>query len=152
MKSGLTPGATNTYSVKVTDALTVPQVSTDYPHFPGMPSVFATGYMVAFAESACMGVMAPYLEDGEDSVGTAIDMDHTAATPVGLTVTATATLTSIEGRSLIFDVVLRDDAGVIGQGTHRRAVIDRAKFDARVAAKAQEFRALSQAGPQSVSS
>lgn len=137
MKSGLEPGASHAVSVVVTDALTVPGVSDAFPGFADMPRVFATAYLVGFAECAAMGVLAPYLDAGEGSVGVEICVDHTAATPVGMTVTAVAIVTAVEGRTVSFEVALSDDAGPIGSGTHRRAIIDRAKFDARVAAKAQ---------------
>jgi fluoroacetyl-CoA thioesterase len=136
MLDGLTVGATASVSVVVDDTLTVPAVSAKFPRFDTMPHVFATAYLVGFAECAAMAVLHPFLDDGESSVGVKVDFDHTAATPVGLTVTAQATVTAVEGRLLSFDVVLRDELDEIGRGTHRRAVIDRAKFDARVAKKA----------------
>jgi len=136
MLDGLTVGATASVSVVVDDTLTVPAVSAKFPRFDTMPRVFATAYLVGFAECAAMAVLHPFLDDGESSVGVKVDFDHTAATPVGLTVTAQATVTAVEGRLLSFDVVLRDELDEIGRGTHRRAVIDRAKFDARVAKKA----------------
>ncbi|HHT13463.1 MAG TPA: thioesterase family protein [Propionibacterium sp.] len=126
------PGITGTLSITVDDSLTVPSVSEQYPRFDAMPRVFATGYMVAFAECTSMEAMAPHMDDGEDSVGVGVDFTHTAPTPVGFTVTADAELVEVDGRFLTFTVTLRDDAGVIGEGTHRRAVIDRAKFDAGV--------------------
>lgn len=141
MLDGLTVGATASVSVVVDDTLTVPAVSAKFPRFDTMPRVFATAYLVGFAECAAMAVLHPFLDDGESSVGVKVDFDHTAATPVGLTVTAQATVTAVEGRLLTFDVVLRDDLDEIGRGTHRRAVIDRAKFDARVAKKADAARA-----------
>nr|NLI49651.1 thioesterase family protein [Propionibacterium sp.] len=136
MQDGLTVGATASISVVVDDSLTVPAVSDRFPRLDTMPRVFATAYLVGFAECAAMAVLHPFLDEGESSVGVKVDFEHTAATPVGLTVTAQATLTAIEGRLLTFEVVLRDDLDEIGRGTHRRAVIDRAKFDARVAKKA----------------
>lgn len=101
-----------------------------------MPPVFATAYLVGFAECAAMAALHPYLDEHESSVGVDVRVDHTAATPVGTTVIAEATVTSVEGRIVTFEVVLRDDAEQIGRGTHQRAIIDRARFDARVAAKA----------------
>lgn len=136
MQDGLTPGATASVSVVVDDSLTVPGVSDRFPRFDTMPRVFATAYLVGFAECAAMAVLHPYLDEDESSVGVKVDFEHTAATPVGLTVTAEATVTAVEGRLVTFEVVLRDDVDEIGRGLHRRAVIDRAKFDARVAKKA----------------
>lgn len=136
MKSGLAPGQTHTVSVEVDDSLTVPAVSAKFPGFAEMPRVFATAFMVGFAEAAAMGALADYLEPNESSVGIDVRFDHTAATPVGMTVTATAEVTAVEGRVVTFHVVLRDDAEQIGEGTHRRAIIDKVRFEARVAAKA----------------
>ena len=139
MKPGLAAGASHRVSVVVDDSLTVPGVSAAFPGFAEMPRVFATAYLVGFAECAAMGVLAPFLDAGEGSVGIDIAVDHTAATPVGMTVTAVATVTSVEPRVVGFEVELCDDAGPIGRGTHRRAIIDRAKFDARVARKSEQY-------------
>lgn len=128
-------GHSATVSVEVGDDLTVPAVSSRFPGFATMPRVFATAYLVGFAECAAMAALEPFLDDGESSVGVDVRVDHTAATPVGMTVTATATVTAAEGRMVHFDVVLRDDVEQIGAGTHVRAVIDRARFDDRVARK-----------------
>lgn len=133
MLDSMRPGITGTLSVVVDESLTVPAVSPKYPRFDSMPQVFATGYMVAFAECAAMEAMAEHLEVGEDSVGIEIDVTHTAPTPVGMTVTAFAELVEAEGRILTFRVELHDDVGLIGAGVHKRAVINRAKFDAGVA-------------------
>ena len=138
MKSGLTVGAKASISVVVDDSLTVPAVSAQFPRFDTMPRVFATAFMVGFAECAAMAVLHPYLDEGESSVGVDVRFDHTAATPVGMTVTAEAEVTSIEGRVISFNVVLRDDVDQIGSGTHQRAVINQAKFEARVAQKAAD--------------
>ena len=77
----------------VDDALTVPAVSTQYPRFDDMPAVFATAFMVGLAECAAMDALHPSLEQGESSVGIDVRFDHTAATPVGLSVTADAEVT-----------------------------------------------------------
>lgn len=131
-------GHTASVSVRVDDSLTVPAVSDHFPRFDTMPRVFATAYMVGFAECAAMAALHPFLDPNESSVGVDVRFDHTAATPVGFTVTATATVTAVEGRLVHFDVALRDDTEPIGSGTHIRAVIDQAKFEARVARKASE--------------
>lgn len=132
MLDSMQPGVTGTVSVVVDDSLTVPGVSSKFPRFDTMPKVFATGYMVAFAECAAMDAMAAHLEDGEDSVGIEVDMTHSAPTAVGMTVTAFAELVEVAGRILTFRVELNDDAGLIGAGLHKRAVINRAKFEAGV--------------------
>lgn len=135
-------GASHTTSVVVDESLTVPAVSAKFPGFGSMPRVFATAFMVGFAEAAAMGVLADYLDESEGSVGVDVRFDHTAATPIGLTVTATATVTAVAPRMVTFAVELSDDEGPIGRGTHVRAIIDRGRFEARVAAKAERFAPL----------
>lgn len=92
------------------------------------PPVFATSRLVALMEVAAARVLSPSLEEGELSVGVTIDITHTAATPPGATVVATATLTRVEGKLFVFDVLAADDAGEIGRGTHKRAVIATARL------------------------
>jgi fluoroacetyl-CoA thioesterase len=124
-------------SVTVDAGLTVPNVSPAFPNFRDMPPVFATAYMVGFVEQACVEALKPYLEPGQRSVGTHIDMSHTAATPVGMTVTAEVELIAVEGRQLRFKVECRDDKDAIGSGHHGRFIVDEAKFMARLEAKAR---------------
>ncbi len=133
----LAVGTRGSVTITVDETLTVPAVSSQYPRFDDMPAVFATAFMVGLAECAAMDALHPALEEGESSVGIDVRFDHTAATPVGMQVTAEAVVTAVEGRVVTFEVTLRDEVDQIGHGTHQRAVINRAKFDARVAAKAQ---------------
>jgi fluoroacetyl-CoA thioesterase len=100
-----------------------------------MPEVFATGYMIGFMEWACMEALAPYLEEGERTVGTMVNITHEAATPAGMEVSATVRLAAIDGKKTLWEIVARDEVDVIGRGTHERFVIDYGKFSARVAAK-----------------
>ena len=101
-----------------------------------MPAVFATGFLVGLVEWTCMRVIAPHLDaPGEQSVGTQVNLTHSAATPPGLTVTVTARLERVEGRRLSFSIVASDGVDEISHGTHERFVIDRARFDAKVALK-----------------
>lgn len=132
-------GATHTARVIVDESLTVPAVSDKFVGFSTMPRVFATAFLVGFAEATAMGVLADYLDASEGSVGVDVRFDHIAATPIGLTVTATATVTDVQPRLVTFAVELSDNAGPIGRGTHVRAIIDRAAFEARVEAKALKF-------------
>ena len=100
-----------------------------------LPEVFATPMMVAIMENAALNAIRGYLDPGESAVGTAVDVRHLAATPVGHLVTAEAEVTGVEGRRVMFKVTARDEAEEIGSGTHERAVIDRARLDARLAKK-----------------
>ena len=135
MKDTLEPGLTHQASLSVDDSLTVPQVSAHLGAFADMPPVFATAMMVGFIEATCIELMAPHLDQGEHSVGVMVDVSHTAATPVGMGVRAEVKLTEVDGRILTFDVAAFDDAGPIGSGTHKRAVILRDRFLQKVSEK-----------------
>jgi len=87
------------------------------------PPVFATARMVALMEVAAARLLQPFLAPGEHSVGVLVEVDHTAATPEGATVTATARYVGREGRLHAFEVSARDAGGEIGRGRHRRAVV-----------------------------
>lgn len=133
--AALAPGLTHTARLTVDDGLTVPAVSPAFANFADMPRVFATAYLVAFVESACIAAIAPYLPEGHRTVGTHVDLSHVAATPPGMTVTAEVRLVEVDGRRLRFAVTCRDDRDLIGEGHHERHVIDAARFERRVAAK-----------------
>jgi len=128
-------GLTHRNSLQVADRHTVPRVAADWPGFAAMPPVFATAMMVAFIEETCIQALASYLAVGFGTVGTAIDMDHSAPTPVGQIVTAEVTLSAVDGRRLSFDVRASDGIGLIGQGRHQRHIIGVARFLEGVAAR-----------------
>ena len=91
-------------------------------------AVLATPAMCALMENAAMMAVAPHLEAGQTTVGTALNIEHLRATPIGKTVTATAVLTEVDGRKLSFNIAARDEKGIIGEGTHTRFVVDRERF------------------------
>ncbi|HKE19444.1 MAG TPA: thioesterase family protein [Kofleriaceae bacterium] len=136
MKPSLSAGLTHVLDYRVPDDKTVPHVFPESDLFRAMPRVFATAYMVGLIEWTCVEALRSHLDDGEQSVGTHIDVSHTAATPPGLTVRVEVRVESVEGRRIRFRVEARDDIEPIGAGTHERFVIDRGRFDAKVAAKA----------------
>jgi fluoroacetyl-CoA thioesterase len=133
MSPDLKAGLRHTQTLRVDERLTVPAMAASFGSFAEMPPVFATAFLVAFIEWSCIEALRPYLDAGEHTVGTHIDVGHT---PVGMTVTADVELIAREGRKLRFKISCRDESGPIGEGFHERAVIDRTKFMARVAAKA----------------
>ncbi len=94
----------------------------------GNLAVLATPAMCALMENAAMMAVAPRLEAGQTTVGTALNIEHLRATPIGKTVTATAVLTEVDGRKLSFNIAARDEKGIIGEGTHTRFVVDRERF------------------------
>ncbi len=101
----------------------------------GVP-VYATPMMVLAMEEAALSAVDPLLGDGRATVGVSLDVRHLAATPLGMRVTATAELVGIDGRMLTFRVEARDDAELIGEGTHVRAVVDLERFKDKLAKKA----------------
>ena len=100
-----------------------------------LPKVFATPMMVTIMENAALNAIRDYLEPGESAVGTVVNVRHLAATPVGHQVTATATVTKVDGRRIEFDVSARDENEEIGAGTHERMLVDMARLDKKLAAK-----------------
>lgn len=114
---------------------TVPEVDKSWSGFQDMPPVLATAMMVAFIEQTCILGLRSFLAPGQHTVGTYVDVSHIAATPVGMKITAEVELIGIDGKALLFKVTCRDEAGLIGEGTHRRAIIDVARFMQRLAEK-----------------
>jgi fluoroacetyl-CoA thioesterase len=135
MKATLKPGLTHRFSYRVPDNKTVPHLYPEVADFQAMPRVFATGYMVGLMEWACMQLMAPHLDAGEGSLGVHIDVNHTAATPPGLTVTVDVECTEVVGKKISFKVKAHDGVDQIGAGRHERFVVAWEKFNANVAAK-----------------
>ncbi|MGC1191521.1 MAG: thioesterase family protein [Candidatus Binatus sp.] len=100
-----------------------------------LAAVLSTPTMIAMMEQAAINAIKPFLEAGESSVGMTIEVSHTAATPPGHRARAEAEVTKVEGRRLEFSVRAFDDVEQIGSGSHRRAVIDAAKFNDRLKPK-----------------
>ncbi len=101
----------------------------------GTLEVFATPALVALAEKTCWQSVAPYLEAGSGSVGTKLELEHSAPTPVGMTVSCDSELIAVDGRKLTFSVTLRDERGPVGGGMHERFIVNDAKFAAKAEAK-----------------
>lgn len=95
-------------------------------------AVLATPAMCALMENAAMMAVVNHLEEGQTTVGTALNIEHSRATKVGKVVTATAVLTAVNGRELQFNIAARDEIGVIGEGTHTRFIVNREKFMAKL--------------------
>ena len=128
--SALKPGLKGAASIKVSAAQTAIAVGS------GTVAVFASPMMVAVMEAACVDCVETLLPTGYLSLGTHLDVTHSAPTPIGHTVTATASLVSCEGRKLVFQIDARDDHEVIGRGTHTRMIVDAPRFNARLVSKA----------------
>jgi fluoroacetyl-CoA thioesterase len=137
LKETLKPGIRYEHKFVLPPTKTVPALYPEAPEFLLMPEVFATGYLVGFLEWTCIKAVIPHLDwPREQSLGTHIDVSHQAATPPGLEVTASVELIEVQGRKLTFTVSAHDGVDLISQGRHERFVIDKQKFDAKVAAKA----------------
>ncbi len=95
----------------------------------------ATPVMVLMMEEAAIKALEGRLGEGMTSVGTRLDVTHVAPTPVGMRVTAQATLVEVEGRRLVFSVTADDESGVIGKGTHERFIVNKEGFAGRIQAR-----------------
>lgn len=119
-------GLTHTSKIKVTLENCASAVGS------GGLDVYATPSMVALMENAAMNAVAPFLPKGSTTVGAEIDTTHIKPSALGAEIEATATLTAVEGRKLVFDVEARDTSGTIGKGTHVRFIVDIERFMAKV--------------------
>ena len=90
--------------------------------------VYATPCMLALMEGAACEAIAAALGESETTVGTELNIQHLSATPVGMDVRAEATVTAVEGRIITFEVEAFDEAGPIGKGTHKRALVSTQRF------------------------
>jgi fluoroacetyl-CoA thioesterase len=102
-----------------------------------LPQVLATPVMILVMENAALNAVRPYLDAGESAVGTAIDVRHLAATPVGHDVRADAEVVKVDGKRIEFKVSARDEMEEIGNGTHRRMVIDLGSFNEHLSSKSK---------------
>jgi fluoroacetyl-CoA thioesterase len=100
------------------------------------PPVFATARMIALMEVAASRVLVPLLGPGELSVGVTVDINHTAPTPVGAEVTATARYAGREGKLFLFEVSCADKGGEVGRGWHKRAIVSSERLQSGAARRA----------------
>jgi fluoroacetyl-CoA thioesterase len=136
MKPTLVPGIAYELRFAVTEAKTVPSLYPEGPEFQQMPSVFATGCLVGLLEWCCVKAINEHLNwPNAQTLGTHVDVSHSAATPPGLEVVARARLVRVEGRRLVFEVEPHDGIDVISRGTHERFVIERQRFAGKMNAK-----------------
>jgi len=101
----------------------------------GLLNVYATPCMVALMEYTCQTSVNECLEEGQGTVGTALNIKHLSATPVGLKVWCESELVEVDRRRLEFEVKAYDEAGLIGEGTHQRFIIDNEKFMSKTLSK-----------------
>ena len=131
MRTSLAPGVASTTRVLVDRERTI--------DFMGEQArVYATPMLVRDIEIACRELLLAHLDSGEDSVGTRVEIDHLAATLLGMQVTLTVRVAETKGRAVLFDVEARDDVEPICRGRHARFVVDVKTTEARLAAKAEK--------------
>lgn len=120
--AGIEIGATLTREIEVVTELTVGYA------VAGMPFVFATPQMINHMEIVCAELIADRLPPGWVSVGTRVEVEHLAATPVGMRVATTATVVGVNDRSVTFDVSASDGTDTIGRGRHCRGLVAMERF------------------------
>ena len=101
----------------------------------GLVKVYATAMMIALIEKAAVYSVEPYLEPGQGTVGTLVNVTHCSATPLGMKVHADTELVEVDRRRLVFKVAAYDERGLIGEGMHERFIIDNARFQAKADSK-----------------
>lgn len=130
MKQNLKPGLEQELERVVTRELSVKGLG-------DVPPVLATAEMIRMMEMAAHHLLQPFYDEGESSVGTRIDVRHTAATPLGMRVWARARLTEVDENRCLFEVTAFDEKEEVGRGTHERFVIEVARFRSRMEKKLQ---------------
>ena len=122
-------GITGKQTITVTEEMTAQAMGS------GTLPVYATPAMIALMENTAYKSEADELEEGAGTVGTLMNVKHVAATPVGMEVTCETKLVEVDRKRLVFEVKAYDAAGVIGEGTHERFIIDNERFLAKAEAK-----------------
>ena len=129
----LQPGITHTVTTTVTQDKTASAVGS------GGLDVFGTPAMIGLMEMCCLQAVQPLLNEGQGTVGTVLNVRHLAATPLGLQVRCECELQQVEGKRLLFAVRAYDPAGLIGEGTHERFIVDNERFMQRTLQKLEEL-------------
>jgi predicted thioesterase len=136
MKSSLASGLTTTRRITVDRGRTI--------GFMGEGGrVYATPELVRDVEATCRNLLLEHLDEGEDSVGTRVEIDHLAPTLVDMWVEITVTTIEVKGRLVTFEIAARDVVDAVARGRHTRFVVDRSKSQERLAAKAAKAKAAS---------
>ena len=122
-------GLKNEKELMVTDELTAAKMGS------GLAPVYATPCMIALIEGTAAESVEPFLEEGQGTVGTKVEVEHLAATPVGMKVWCETELIEIDRKRLVFEEKVYDETGLVGQGRHERFIIDNERFLSKVQAK-----------------
>ncbi|MEP6607466.1 MAG: thioesterase family protein [Burkholderiaceae bacterium] len=136
MSPDLKPGIQFELDYTVPDNKTVPHLYPEWAEFRQMPEVFATGFLIGLMEGVCQLSIMPFLDwPREQSVGTHVEFSHLAATPPGFTIRVRCEVIGVEGRNITFRASAHDGHDLISEGTHRRTIIDAARFHQKLQAK-----------------
>ena len=139
MKETLRPGIHHEFKYKVPESKTVPALYPEALEFLVMPKVLATGYLVGLIEWTCIQAINPHIDwPREQTVGTNIQVNHTAATPPGLVVRVFVKLVEVDRRRLVFEVSASDGIDIVSKGTHERFVIDAGAFVKKIEEKSNQ--------------
>lgn len=130
-------GMTGSASETVTEEKTARRLGS------GELPVYGTPAMTALMEKAACNAVAGQLDDGKTTVGTMLNIKHLMSTPLGGAVSASAEITEIDGRRIVFRVSASDEAGIIGEGTHERFIVTSSGFMARSEARQSEAKSRS---------
>jgi predicted thioesterase len=122
-------GTSGKAKLRVAEEHTAPRVGSGRVH------VLATPVMINLIEAAALKALDQHLPAGYQSLGTRLDVRHIAATPVGMKVSAKVEVSRVEGRTVFFNVKVKDEVELVGEGTHERVVVNVAKFDERIRRK-----------------
>lgn len=122
-------GIKNRKEILVTDELTAAKMGS------GLAPVYATPCMIALIEGTAAESVEPFLKEGEGTVGTKVEVEHMAATPIGMKVTCETELVGTDRKKLVFEASVYDETGLVGKGRHERFIIDNARFMEKVRAK-----------------
>ena len=117
MKATLAPGLAATRDFPIDRERTIDFMGED-------ARVYATPMLVRDIEVSCRDLLLAHLDPGEDSVGTRVEIDHLAATLLGMTVNITATLAELKGRAAVFDVTATDGVDTVCRGRHARFIVN----------------------------
>lgn len=125
-------GIKNTKELMVTDELTAAKMGS------GLAPVYATPCMIALIEGTAAESVETFLEEGKGTVGTKVEVEHLAATPVGMKVRCETELIEVDRKRLLFKAEVYDETGLVGKGQHERFIIDNARFMEKVQAKLKQ--------------
>jgi predicted thioesterase len=127
--ANITPGTKGEFKLLVTSEVAISFMGEEGAR------VLSTPNMIGFMERVSRDTVLPLLDPGYDTVGTEVHVRHLAAAPIGMTVTFTTEITAVRDRRVEFHVEAWDEKEKIGEGTHERAIINVAKFKAKMAEK-----------------